>query len=190
MVNLHNQLSKPNQMNIIVKILIVLLVIIAIPLILALFIKKEYHVERQITINRPRKAVFDYIRFLNNQEHYSKWVMMDPNMKKTLTGTDGTVGFTYAWDGNKAAGKGEQEIININEGEGIDVQVRFIRPFEGIAYTPITTYFISPSQTPLKWEMKGTSPYPLNFTNLFVDNMLGKDLESSLSTLKGILEKQ
>lgn len=177
-------------MNIIVKILIVLVVIIAIPLILALFIKKEYHVEREITINKDRQSVFDYIRFLKNQEYYSKWVMMDPHMKKTLTGTDGTVGFTYAWDGNKAAGKGAQQIIKINEGEGIDVEVRFVRPFESTAYTPITTYFVSADQTRVRWEMKGSSPYPLNFTNLFVDKMLGNDLEASLITLKNILEKQ
>jgi hypothetical protein len=176
-------------MNIFIKLLIGLAVIIVIPLILALFIKKEYHVEREITINRDRQSVFDYIRFLKNQEYYSKWVMMDPNMKKTLTGTDGTVGFTYAWDGNKAAGKGAQEIIKVKEGEGIDVEVRFIKPFEGIAYTPITTYFVSADQTRVKWEMKGTNNYPLNFTNLFVDKMLGTDLEKSLSTLKGILEK-
>ncbi|MCX2479466.1 SRPBCC family protein [Pedobacter sp. MC2016-15] len=176
-------------MNIFIKILIVLAVIVAIPFIMALFIKKEYHVVREITINKDRQTVFDYIRFLKNQEYYSKWVMMDPHMKKTLTGTDGTVGFRYAWDGNKQAGKGEQEIIKINEGEGIDVEVRFIKPFEGIAYTPITTYFVTAGQTRVKWEMKGNSKYPLNFTNLFVDKMLGTDLEKSLIILKGILEK-
>lgn len=37
--------------------------------------------------------------------------MTDPNMRKNFKGTDGTVGFCYAWDGNKKAGKGEQEII-------------------------------------------------------------------------------
>jgi hypothetical protein len=47
----------------------------------------------------------------------------------------------------------------------------------GIAYKPITTYFVSANQIPVKWEIKGTSPYPLNFTNLFVDKMLGNDLE-------------
>jgi hypothetical protein len=29
----------------------------------------------------------------------------------------------------------------------------------------------------------------MNFMNLFIDGMLGKDLETSLTTLKGILEK-
>jgi hypothetical protein len=37
--------------------------------------------------------------------------------------------------------------------------------------------------------MKGKSKYPMNFINLFMDDILGKDLEPSLTTLKGILEK-
>ena len=37
--------------------------------------------------------------------------------------------------------------------------------------------------------MEGNSKYPMNLMNLFMDNLLGKDLEISLSTLKNILEK-
>lgn len=55
---------------------------------------------------------------------------MDPNMKKDFRGTDGTVGFVYAWDGNKKAGKGEQEIKKITEGERVDVEVRFEKPLK------------------------------------------------------------
>ncbi len=114
---------------------------------------------------------------------------MDPNMKKDFRGTDGTVGFVYAWDGNKNAGKGEQEIKNITEGERVDVEVRFEKPFEGIATAPIITEAVSENQTKVKWGMKGKSKYPMNFMNLFMNNMLGKDLETSLTTLKSILEK-
>jgi hypothetical protein len=110
-------------------------------------------------------------------------------MKKDFRGTDGTVGFVYAWDGNKDAGKGEQEIKNIVEGERVDVEVRFEKPMEGIAYAPIITEGVAENQTKVKWGMKGKSNYPFNFMNLFMDNMLGKDIESSLATLKGILEK-
>lgn len=52
-------------------ILIVILIIIAIPLILALFVTKEYAVERSITINRPEAEVFDYIKHIENQNNYS-----------------------------------------------------------------------------------------------------------------------
>lgn len=164
-------------------------VIIITPLIVALFVDKEYSIERQITINKPKTDVFNYLRHLKNQDYYSKWVMTDPNMKKTFKGTDGTVGFVYAWDGNKDAGKGEQEIKNIIEGERVDVEVRFIKPFEGLAIAPIVTEPVSENQTKVKWALKGKSRYPMNIMNLFIDNMLGKDLESSLTTLKSILEK-
>jgi len=176
-------------MKILKKIVLVILILIAIPLIIALFVKKEYAIEREVTINRPKEVVFDYVRHLKNQDNYNKWVMIDPAMKKDFKGTDGTVGFVYAWDGNKQAGKGEQEITKITEGERVDVEVRFIRPMEGIAFTPITTETVADNQTKVKWGMKGKSKYPLNFINLFMDNLLGKDLESSLSTLKTILEK-
>ena len=177
-------------MKILKKILIVAVIIIAIPLIIALFVKKEYSIEREITINKPQKEVFNYVKYLKNQDYYSKWVMTDPEMKKDFRGTDGTEGFVYAWDSkNKNAGKGEQEITKITEGERLDIEVRFEKPFEGIATTPITTEALSENQTKVKWGMNGKSKYPMNFMNLFMDNMLGKDLEKSLTNLKGILEK-
>ena len=92
-------------MRIVKKILIVVVIIIAIPLIIALFIKKEYSIQREITINKPQQEVFNYVKYLKNQDNYSKWVMTDPAMKKDFRGTDGTVGFVYAWDSkNKNAG--------------------------------------------------------------------------------------
>lgn len=181
-------------MIILKKVLLVIAIIIAIPLIIALFVKKEYSVEREIIINKPKQEVFDYVKHLKNQDNYSKWVRTDPNMKKDFRGTDGTVGFVYAWDGNDDAGKGEQEIKNITEGERVDVEVRFERPMEGIAYAPIITEAVRDqtkhqNQTKVKWGMKGKSQYPMNILNPFMDGMLGNDLESSLTTLKGILEK-
>ncbi len=176
-------------MKILKKILVIVAIIIAIPLIIALFVEKNYSVEREITINKPRQEVFNYVKHLKNQDNYSKWVRMDPNMKKDFRGTDGTVGFVYAWDGNDDAGKGEQEIKSITEGERVDVEVRFEKPMEGVAYAPIITESVSENQTKVRWGMKGKSTYPLNFVNLFMDGMLGKDIEKSLVDLKGVLEK-
>jgi hypothetical protein len=176
-------------MKMIVKILIVIVVIVAIPFIIALFIKNEYTVEREVSINKLKNEVFNYIKFSKNQDYYNKWVMKDPNMKKNFKGTDGTVGFIYAWDGNKQAGKGEQEIKKITEGESVDNEIRFIRPFEAIAHTYMTTESLTGNQTKVRWRIVGISPYPMNFMNLFIGNLLGKDLDTSLSTLKSILEK-
>lgn len=177
-------------MKLLKKILLVILIIIAIPLIIALFVNNEYAVQREVVINAPKQQVFDYVRHLKNQDNYSVWVRTDPNMKKDFRGTDGTVGFVYAWNGNDEAGAGEQEIKNIVERERVDVEVRFERPMEGIAQAPITTETVSENQTKVTWGMKGKSAYPMNFVNIFIDGMLGKDIETSLAMLKGNLEKQ
>ena len=55
------------------KILIVVGILIAIPLIVALFVKKDYSVEKEIVINKPKTEVFEYIKLLKNQDNYSKW---------------------------------------------------------------------------------------------------------------------
>lgn len=178
-------------MKIVKLIFIVIGVIIALPLLIALAVKKEYTVQREIIIDKPVADVFAYVRFVKNQDHYSKWVMIDPDMDKVFTGTDGTVGFVYAWDSeDKHAGKGEQEIISIDEGKRILIEVRFEKPFEGIAYAPMVTDSISANQTRVQWGMTGKSKYPMNLMNLFMDGVLGKDLETSLIRLKDILEKQ
>lgn len=177
-------------MKIIKKILFVIAGIIVLVLVVALFVSKEYSVKREITINKPSQEVFEYVKFVKNQEHYNKWVMMDPAMKKDFKGTDGTVGFVYAWDSqNDNVGKGEEEIKVLEEGRKVDLEVRFIKPFEGVAVTEMTTEPVSSTQTKVSWGMSGQSKYPMNIMNGFMDRMLGPDLEESLQTLKGIMEK-
>ena len=113
-------------MKIVIIILISVAALITLLLIIALFIKKEYVIKREIVINKSSEEVYKYIKFLRNQENYSKWVMADPGMKKEFTGTDGNTGFVYAWDSeNKNVGKGEQEIIRLAEGERVDSEIRF-----------------------------------------------------------------
>lgn len=172
-------------------ILIIIVALIVLLLVIALFSKKGYTVQREIIINRPKQEVFNYLKLLRNQDNFSKWVMMDPNMKKEFRGTDGTVGFVYAWEGNKKAGKGEQEIMKITEGERLDVEIRFVKPFEGIAQAPFSTTAISDNQTKVSWGMTSAMKYPMNIMLLLIsiEKMLGKDLEISLSNLKTILER-
>ena len=99
-------------------ILIVVAILIAIPLVVALFMKKSYTVEREVLIGKPRQEVFNYVKFLKNQDLYSKWAKMDPSMKQQFTGTDGDVGFVSAWDSDKKdVGKGEQTIAGIKARE-------------------------------------------------------------------------
>lgn len=169
-------------------VLLVLGVMVVIPLVMAVFVDREYEVEREIIIDKPKAEVFDFVRYLKNQDHYNKWVKMDPQMKKDFSGTDGSVGCIYYWDGEKA-GKGEQKITSVVEGERMDAEIHFIKPFEGMAQTHMTTEEVAPGQTKVTWGMKGESQYPMNFMNLFMDSMLGADIKESLTMLKAVLEK-
>lgn len=178
-------------MKILKTILIAVGILIAVPLIVAIFVKKDYEVEREITINKPKEEVFDYVKFLKNQDNYSKWATMDPDMKKTYRGTDGTVGFVSAWESdNKDVGKGEQEIMKITDGERIDFELRFFEPFESTEPAYMTTESVSENQTKVKWGFNGHMDYPMNIMMLFMDfeKMIGDDLDTGLKNLKSVLE--
>ena len=167
--------------------------LVLLALFVAIFVKREYGVEREIVIQKPKSEVFDYIKYLKNQDNYSVWAMKDPAMKKTYAGTDATVGFVSAWDSEqKEVGKGEQEIKNIINGKKIEYELRFIKPFEANDYAFLTTSGINESQTKVVWGFKGKFKYPMNLMNLFLDmeGMLGKDLQYGLNNLKQILEKK
>ncbi len=179
-------------MRILKAIIIIIVILVAIPLITALFVKKDYAVEKEITINKPRQVVFDYIKMLKNQDNYSVWAARDPNMTKAYTGTDGTAGFISSWQSkNKEVGSGEQEILKVTEGERIDFKLRFKEPFEAQADAYMTTEAAGEQQTKVKWGFKGATPYPWNFMNLFIDmdKAVGKDFETGLTNLKTVLEK-
>lgn len=179
-------------MKLLKKILIVLAVIIAIPLIVALFLKKDYKVERQIVIAKPTQPVYDYLKYLKNQDQFSKWASMDPAMKKTYRGTDGTVGFVSAWESQSdSVGTGEQEIKGMTEGKRLDYEVRFIKPFESTSLAYLTTNAAADSSTLITWGFEGKMPYPMNLMQLFMDmdEVIGGDLETGLANLKKIMEK-
>ncbi|MBP7558742.1 MAG: SRPBCC family protein [Chitinophagaceae bacterium] len=178
-------------MHVLLTVLLLIAGLLVLILLLALVGKKEYSLSRSISINRPVATVYEYIRFLKNQDEYNVWTMMDPQMKKTYTGTDGQVGFIYAWDGNKQAGAGEQEVIALTANEEVMIDVRFKRPFPGIIHTPLRTEKINDDQTQVTWSMNSRMAFPRNIFLYFInmDKVLGKELEKSLSRLKTRMEK-
>jgi hypothetical protein len=176
-------------MNIFITILLILAGIITLVLIIALFTRKEHYVKREIIINAPRQKVFDYVKFLKNQDEFNEGAMAGADRKKEFRGTDGTVGFIYAWSGNKDAGEGEKEIKNIIEGKKVEMEIRFTKPMKVSASIIMETESLSADQTRVSWSNAGTLKYPLNIMILMMEKSVAKGMDSSLSTLKNILEK-
>jgi hypothetical protein len=181
--------KKINKMKILITILLVLASIIALLLIIALFMKREHFVKREIIIDAPRQKVFDYLKLLKNQDEWNNGAKADPGRRKEFKGTDGTVGYIYAWSGNKDAGEGEKEIKNIIEGKRIETEIRFVKPITTSATMIIETDSLAHNQTKVSLSNAGTLKYPLNIMIPIFEKNFAKDLDSSLLTLKSILEK-
>ncbi|QBG37352.1 SRPBCC family protein [Litorilituus sediminis] len=175
------------------KIALTLFIILLLPLVAALFVKDSYDVEREVIIKQPVDKVFAYVKHLKNQDNYSKWALMDPDMKKSYRGVDGTVGFVSAWQSdNEEVGSGEQEIMAIVEGKRVDFQLRFLKPFQATEPAYMTTEGISANQTKVKWGFSGHLDYPMNLMMLFMDfeQIIGDDLQTGLNNLKTLQESQ
>jgi hypothetical protein len=187
--------SIKNTMKLLKKIIAFFLGIIVLTLLTALFTRKDYALTRHTTINKPKEEVFGYLKLLRNSDHFNKWTMVDPKARKTYTGTDGTPGFIYAWN-SEETGIGEQQITKIVPGnsttEGrVEYKIRFIKPFEGVAETHIAAIPLEAGQTKVEWAFASEMMYPMNIVLLFIDmeDFLGKDLDTSLTNLKNLLEK-
>ena len=166
--------------------------LVAFVLVTALFVPKAYTIKRSISIRSSKKDVFDYLRFLRNHDNFSKWAKIDPNMKKEFKGIDGTLGFQSSWDSaNKKVGKGEQEIKKITEGQSIDYELRFLKPFKATSTATFATERLTGAETKVVWTFNGSMNYPMNILLLFMkmEKILGPDLEIGLQNLKQILEK-
>jgi Polyketide cyclase / dehydrase and lipid transport len=176
-------------MVILLTILGVIAGIIILLLLVALFTKKDFMLEKKVIINRSTQDVFNYLKLIKNQEKYSVWVMKDPNIKIVYTGIDGTVGFTSSWESNdKNVGIGEQEIKKIN-GDSMEVEIRFKKPFEATNYALTTVTIMGDSETKVTQVFYGKSKFPMNLMNLMMDKMVGGDMQKNLENLKNNLEK-
>ena len=172
------------------KILLGIVTLIALVLIIALFVKKDFAVERSITINKSNQEVFDYVKMLKNQKNWSSFSQADPDMKEWYKGTDGTVGAVYGWE-SKMMGNGEQVITKIAEAERVDIEMHFKGMMGSTSPAYLATKVLSDSTTQVTWAMSGKMNYPMNFMGLFMsmDDMIGTEYQKSLEQLKGVLEK-
>ena len=172
--------------------LLVLAILTFILAIAGLFMTEDFAVKREIVINKSNKEVFAYIKLLKNQTNFGTWFRKDLKMKKTYTGTDGTVGFIYAWDSKvEGVGTGEQEITKIVEGKRMEFDLRFKKPMEADNLAYMTTVPVSENKTKITWGFTGKMNYPMNIflPIINMDKMVGKDFQEGLENLKVILEK-
>jgi hypothetical protein len=172
-------------------ILYILAGIIILVIILGMIAPKSYNVSRSIEVSQPVSVVFEYLKYLKNQDNWSPWGKRDPDMKKEFVGTDGEIGAISKWEGNKDVGSGEQEITRIVENEVIESQLRFLKPWKSQSDAYLKVKEAGTGETEVTWGFSGNNKFPVSIMMLFMnmDKAVGKDFEEGLSRLKDILEK-
>lgn len=175
-----------------ITVLYILGAIFLLFVLLALLAPKSYRVERSIVINKSVSEVFNYLKHIKNQDHWSPWKKKDPDMIQEFIGTDGEVGFISKWEGNKDVGVGEQEIMNIVENDRVEARLRFFKPWKSESDAVTKVEEAGNNQTKVTWGFSGKNKVPANiFMMLYnVDKHVGKDFEEGLASLKEILESK
>jgi uncharacterized membrane protein len=175
-------------MRIMKRIFYLLLAICALPFLAALFMGKEWSVDREITINKPVSEIFPYVSNLEKQSNWSTFVLQDPKIKMTYTGEQGKIGSVAAYQ-SEVVGNGHQKITKITENERVDIELTFLRPSPSVAQCYIGTEAVTDTQTKVRWAIVGRSNYPMNALTPFINKIIGGEYERSLMNLKKQLEK-
>ncbi|MCC6461901.1 MAG: SRPBCC family protein [Saprospiraceae bacterium] len=176
-------------MKILKILLFILLGLVALVVLLGLFAKKDYHIERSIEVEAPKDLVYEHYRYFKNGKSWSPWAHLDPNMKESFEGTDGEVGAVHKWSGNDDVGEGQQTITAMTP-DRIDTEVKFIRPFESTA--PRYMLFKGEGKkTQLTWAFDMHIAFPWNGFAMFTDMNagVGGDYERGLKNLKKVCEE-
>lgn len=173
----------------VLKVLGIVIVILAVIIIAGgQFLPKTYSVSRSAIIHAPDSVIYRHIADYKAFNQWSPWAKMESNIQYTYTGNPGEVGHGFSWTGEKT-GAGEMKIKSAVPYSGIDMDLKFIKPFESMADT---RFDISPEGTGNKvtWTMSGENNLIGKWMCLFVsmDKMIGKDFESGLNNLKEISE--
>lgn len=160
-------------------------------LVFAAISPKTIKVNESTVINAPKSEVFNKITSLKFISEQTVWQKIDPNVQKTYTGTDGQVGSVYRWESDdKNVGVGEQEIIEINDGQSVVSELRFYKPWESVDKATMLTNDAAAGGTELTWQYESQKiPFPMNgFVTPFITPKLKKQFKESLENIKTQLE--
>ncbi|TPJ60563.1 SRPBCC family protein [Mesorhizobium sp. B2-7-1] len=171
-------------------ILIILAVIIAAVLIYAATRPNDFVVSRSASIKAPAEAIFPLINDFRRWPEWSPFEKLDPQMKRTLSGTESGKGAAYTWEGNSKAGKGRMEITGSVPSSQVALKLDFEKPFRA---NNSVDFSLAPSGngTTVTWAMRGARPLIAKLMGLFMnfDNLIGKDFEAGLDNLRRATER-
>lgn len=152
---------------------------------------KNYQVERKIVVTSQIDTVFKSLCSLKEQQIWSPWAEMDANMKVEYRGIDGEIGSVTHWVGNDEVGEGEQEIMKTESNTTIEMELRFMKPYESTSVGFFKLRELE-GKTEVTWGFRGEHLFPTTIIMLFMDmeEQVGPSFEKGLSKFKTFIEKK
>lgn len=172
-------------------IVIVVVVVLAGVLIYAATRPDTFSVQRSLAIKAPPEKIYALISDFHKWGEWSPYEKLDPDMKRSFSGADSGLGAVYAWDSKAKAGAGSMEIQSTAAPGNIVIKLDFSRPFEA-HNTATFTLQGEGDTTTVTWTMSGPANYFHKLMSVFLnmDQLIGKDFEAGLASLKRITEQQ
>ena len=149
----------------------------------------EYEVLREATIDADPATVYDAVVNLRRWESWSPWADLDPDMETAYSGTDGEVGSTYTWKGNRKAGEGSMTVTEASEPDTVVIDLEFLKPFKSESVTRFDLEKAA-GGTHVTWTMTGTHSTLSKIFDMVrpMDKLIGGDFENGLARLKEYIE--
>lgn len=150
-----------------------------------------FKLERSATIQAPPEKVYEQLANFHNWKNWSPWDNLEGDkLKRTFAGPDAGLGAEYGWEGEQS-GQGHMKIVEAVAPSKIQIALDFIKPFEA---SNLTVFTMEPQAegTKVTWTMSGPQPFisKLMCTFISMDDMVGKDFEKGLASLKAVAEKK
>lgn len=150
---------------------------------------------RSAVIETPAEAIYPHLQSFEKRGAWSPWAAKDPNMTKSVAGTDGAVGAVYSWSGNEAVGSGSEELIRLEANKVVESKLIFKTPYEGNA---VATMKLTPKKdkgTKVTWKISSNNDSFMTRILSFVgvinlDKKVGPDFEKGLADLKNLVESE
>ena len=152
-----------------------------------------YQVKRSVLIHTKPEIVFNLINDIHCWEKWSPWLRKDPQMKFACKGADAGVGAIFEWRSkNPKIGKGRIEIIESNPHTKIKCDLHFVRPVHSWEIAKFE-FKEKDEGTRLTWTMSGRNRLIFKILSMLfdvVDQLIGKEFEVGLQSIKELCEKQ
>jgi hypothetical protein len=161
---------------------------VAVLLVIASLLPKNYNIEKTTVIKKAVQEVMSKVGNLNFYSQWNPWQQSDPSYKATITGTPGTAGHKYAWEGKKV-GVGSLT-LNSKDEKHIHFDLEFIKPWSSKAKDNwLFEEWGDGNECKVTWQNSGELPWPVaRLMGPVINKQLNHQFETGLKNLKQMCE--